>query len=122
MRCRNNPPPQPWRPTVLTGTTDAAMQQGLPAGLQPYFRPKGNAVLPRHISDAFDRMTHYSMKFVNRFRSRYHRMSMAETRHHMEKAIFGERLRCRKPVSRRNEVPAREICHNVRLLAKGARS
>ena len=92
------------------------------AGLQPCFRPKGNAVLPRNISDAFDSMTYYSMRFVNRFRSRYHRMSMAETRHHMEKAIFGERLRCRKPVSRRNEVPAREICHNVRLLAKGARS
>ena len=24
-------------------------------------------------------------------------------------------LGCRKPVSTRNEVPAREICHNVRL-------
>ena len=74
-----------------------------------------------HIRDAFDSMTYYSMKFVNRFRSRYHRRSMAETRYH-EKTIFGERLRCRKPVSRRNEVLAREICHNVRLLAKGARS
>ena len=92
------------------------------AGLQPYFRPKCNAVLPRHISDAFDSMTYYSMKFVNRFRSRYHRRSMAETRYYMEKVIFGERLRCRKPVSRRNEVLAREICHNARLLAKGARS
>ena len=107
---------------MLTETTDAAMQQGLPAGLQPCFRPKGNAVLPRHISDAFDSMTYYSMKFVNRFRSRYHRRSMAETRYYMEKTIFGERLRCRKPVSRRNEVLAREICHNARLLAKGARS
>ena len=59
------------------------------------------------------------MKFVNRFLSRYHRRSMAETRYH-EKTIFGERLRCRKPVSRRNEVLAREICHNVRLPAKVA--
>ena len=64
----------------------------------------------------------HPMKLVNRFLSRCHRRSMAETRHHMEKTIFGERLRCRKPVSRRNEVPAREICHNARLLAKGARS
>ena len=53
------------------------------------------------------------------FLSKYHRMSMAETRHHMERAIFGVRLRYRKPASRRNEVLAREICHNVRLLAKG---
>ena len=37
----------------------------------------------------------------------------------MERAIFGVRLRYRKPASRRNEVLAREICHNVRLLAKG---
>ena len=81
-----------------------------------------NAVLPRHISDAFDRMTHCSMKFVNMFRSRYHRRSMAETRCCMEKVIFGEWLRCRKPVSRRNEVLARKSCHNVRLFAKGAGS
>ena len=47
---------------------------------------------------------------------------MAETCHYMEDMIFGVRLRCRKPASRRNEVLAREICHNVRLLAKGARS
>ena len=45
-------------------------------------------------------------------------MSMAERRHHMERAIFGVRLRCRKPMSRRNDVLAREICHNVRLFAK----
>ena len=92
------------------------------AGLQPRFRPKGNAILPRHISDAFDRMTYCSIKFVDGLRSRYHRRSMAETRYCMEKTMFGERLRCRKPVSRRNEVLAREIYHNVRLLAKGARS
>ncbi|MCL5252970.1 MAG: hypothetical protein M1351_02625 [Candidatus Thermoplasmatota archaeon] len=88
--------------------------------MQRIKRPKGNAVLPRHIGDAFDRMTYYPMKFVNRFRSRYHRRSLAETRCYIEKTIFDERLRCRKPVSKRNEVPAREICHIVRLLAKGA--
>ena len=61
------------------------------------------------------------MKFVNRFRSRCHRRSMTETRY-TEKRIIGERLKCRKPVSRRNEVLAREICHSVRLQAKGAGS
>ena len=55
------------------------------------------------ISDAFDSMTYYSVKFVNRFRSRYHRRSMAE-KPYTEKRIIGERLTCRKPVSMRNEV------------------
>lgn len=45
---------------------------------------------------------------------------MAETWYCMEKTMFGERLRCRKPMSRRNKVLTREIYHNVRLLAKGA--
>jgi len=66
-------------------------------------------------------MTYYSMKSVNRFLRKYHRRSMAETHCYMEKAIFAK-LICRKPASRRNEVLAREICHNVRLLTKGARS
>ena len=80
------------------------------AGLQPGFRPKGNAILPRHISDAFDRMTYCSIKFVDGFRSRYHRRSMAETRYCMEKTMFGERLRCMKTVSGRNEVPLHGRC------------
>jgi hypothetical protein len=63
---------------------------------------------------------HGYMKFVNRLLSKYHRWRMAETRCNMEKVIFDERLRCRKPVSRKIEVLVRDICHIVRLLAKGA--
>lgn len=73
----------------------------------PNSGPKGNEVLPRHIGDSFDSMAYYSMEFVKRFRSRYHRRSMVETCYHMEKVILSERLRSRKPVSRRNEVLAK---------------
>ena len=88
-------------------------------GLQPYFSPKGNARWPTHPGDAFERMTRFALQFPNRFRARYHRRSAAESRFATEKGLFGDRLRCRRPTSRRNEVLAREIVHNVRLLTKG---
>ena len=65
------------------------------------------------------RMTRFALQFPNRFGARYHRRSAAESRFKTEKALFGDRLRCRRPTSRRNEVLAREIVHNVRLLTKG---
>jgi transposase len=89
------------------------------AGLQPYFSPNENARWPTHPEDAFERMTRFALQFPNRFRARYHRRSAAESRFATEKALFGDRLRCKRPTSRTNEVLAREIVHNVRLLTKG---
>lgn len=66
--------------------------------------------------DAFEKMTRFGQQFPNRFASVYHRRSTSESRFATEKLLFGDRLRCRRPVSRRNEVLAREIAHNVRLL------
>ena len=91
------------------------------AGLQPYFPPKENARWRTHPRDAFERMTRFALQFPNRFGARYHRRSAAESRFATEKGLFGDRLRCRRPASRRNEVLAREIVHNVRLLTKGQR-
>ena len=89
------------------------------AGLQPYFSPRKNARRPTHPVDAFDRMTRFALQFPDRWGARYHRRSAAESRFATEKALFGDRLRCRRPTSRRNEVLAREVVHNVRLLTKG---
>ncbi len=89
------------------------------AGLQPYFSPRENARWPMHPVDAFDCMTRFALQFPNRWATRYHRCSAAESRFATEKGLFGDRLRCRRPTSRRNEVLAREIVHNVRLLTKG---
>jgi len=60
----------------------------------------------------------FALQFPNRFAARYHGRSAAESRFATEKALFGDRLRCRRPASRRNEVPARGIMHNVRLFMK----
>ena len=89
------------------------------AGMQPYFSPRENARWPTHPVDAFDRMTRFALQFPNRWGTRYHRRSATESRFATEKGLFGDRLRCRRPTSRRNEVLAREIAHNVRLLTKG---
>ena len=77
------------------------------AGLQAYFSPRENARWPTHPKDAFERMTRFALQFPNRFGSRYHRRSTAESRFATEKALFGGRLRCRRPSSRRNEVLSR---------------
>jgi len=89
--------------------------------LQPYFSPRKNARWPTHPVDAFDRMTRFALRFPNRWGAWYHRRSAAESRFATEKAWFGNRLRCRSPTNWRNEVLAREIVHNVRLLTKEMR-
>jgi len=68
---------------------------------------------------ASERITRFALQFPKRFQARNHRRNAAESRSPTEKALFGDRLRCRRPTSRRNEVLAREIVHNVRLLTNG---
>lgn len=98
--------------------TRSACEAAHAAGLQPYLSPRENARWPTHPVDAFNRMTRFALQFPNRWAARYHRRSAAESRFATEKGLFGDRLRCRRPTSRRNEVLAREIVHNVRLLTK----
>lgn len=86
------------------------------AGFQPYLKPKKNARWWKFPKDAFEKMTRYALQFPNRFASVYHRRSTVESRYATVKELFGDRLRCRQMVSRRNEALAREIVHNARLL------
>jgi transposase len=108
---------------ALTGDraywTRSACAAARDVGLQPYFSPRENARRPTHPVDAFDRMTRFALQFPNRWGTRYHRRSAAESRFATEEVLFGDRLRCRRPTSRRNEVLAREIVHNVKLLTRG---
>lgn len=87
-------------------------------GLQPYFKPKSNAIWRLEPSDAFERATRFALQFPNRFAKKYHERSTSESRNATDKCLFGERLRNRQPVSRRIEVLAREAVHNVRLMTR----
>lgn len=89
------------------------------AGAQPYFSPRENARWPMDPANAFDRMTRFAFQLPNRWGARYHRRSAAESRFATEKGLIGDRPQCRRPASRRNEVLARKIAYNVRLLTKG---
>ncbi len=89
------------------------------AGLQPMIKPKENARWWTRPTDAFERMTRFAKQFPNRFKKLYHRRSTSESRNATEKGLFGDRLRTRRPASRRNDALAREIVYNVRLLTKG---
>ena len=88
--------------------------------LQAIMQPKENARWWAHPKDPFERMTRFAMQFPRRFKKLYHRRSTSESRNATDKGLFGDRLRTRRPASRRNDVLAREIVHNVRLLTKGA--
>jgi len=78
-----------------------------------------NARWPTPPGDAFERMRRFALQFPKWFGSWYHRRSAAESRFATEKALFGDRLRCRLPTGRRREVLAREFVHNMLLLTKG---
>jgi hypothetical protein len=86
------------------------------AGLQPYVKPKTNARWWRFPSDPFEKMPRYALNVPNRFQDVDRRRVTAESRFAMVKLLFGDRLRCRQRISRRNTVLAREIVHNVRLV------
>ena len=89
------------------------------AGLTPYFKPKKNARFWKWPKDDFEKMNRFAHQFPNRFAAVYHQRSTSESRNATEKLLFGDRVRSRLPVARRNEVLCREVVHNVRLLTKG---
>ena len=86
------------------------------SGLQPYFKPKSNARHWANPKDPFEKMTRFARQFPNRFAKRYHERSTSESRNATEKMLFGDRLRSRRPTSRRIEVFARETVYNARLM------
>lgn len=88
------------------------------AGLQPYFKPKSNALWRVTPHDDFERATRFALQFPNRFAEKYHERSTIESRNATDKGLFGERLRNRTPVSRRVEVFAREAVYNARLMTR----
>lgn len=88
------------------------------ARLRPYFMPHDNARRVTIPGDAFERMTRLAQTRPDEFGRVYHRRSTSESRNATEKGLFGDRLRSRKPDSRRNETLARQIVYNARLLTK----
>lgn len=74
------------------------------AGLTPYFKPKTSARFWKWPKDDVEKMNRFAHQFPNRFARVYQRRSTSESRNATEKLLFGDGLRSRRPVARRNEV------------------
>jgi transposase len=69
---------------------------------------------------AYEKLVNFATHWPNRFRRLTALRKLAEAVFHSTKQTFGHRLRCRDPVARRNEVRAKRLAHNVRVLARRA--
>lgn len=85
-------------------------------GATPLHRPKSNSRWTAHPRNDYERCVRFSRQFPNRFRALYASRNLVETTFAMTKAAFGDRLRSRTPTAQTNEIKAKQVGHNIRIM------
>lgn len=70
----------------------------------------------RFPDSAYGKLVNFATHWPNRYDDLRARRGLAESAFQRTKETGGERLRCRDPRGRRNEVRAKKLVHNVRVL------
>ena len=84
-------------------------------GVTPYIDPKENAVLRSQPGDAYEAMVSFARHFPNRWKETYRWRTKLESMFHAIKAAMVEGVRGRSATSRRNQILARCVVHNLRM-------
>jgi transposase len=87
-------------------------------GGTPYIPFKSNTVEPKDDS-IWAKMCHLFMYNREAYMLHYHKRSNAESAFSMMKGKFGDAVRSKSEVGQVNEVLAKRLCHNIRVLYKG---
>lgn len=99
-------------------TGEACLQAVRETGATPLHDLRKDHAYARWPSSAYEKLVNFATHWPNRFRRLTALRKLAESVFHSTKQKFGHRLRCRDPVARRNEVRAKRLAHNVRVLAR----
>jgi len=97
---------------------DRCLRAAKEHGATPVHVIKKNAVYRHHPETEYQRMVNFATHWPNRYSSMYGKRNHAETAFSMITRLFGQRLRCRSRIGRKNEVQAKLSMFNIFLLAK----
>lgn len=98
-------------------TSDACIRVAKKHGATAFHDVKKNAIHERYPKTAYRKLVNFATHWPNRYKSLKAKRSHAETAFSMIEHHFNGRLRCRTKLARENEVRAKLISHNLRLLA-----
>lgn len=98
-------------------TSDECIRIANGHGAKAFHDVKSNAIHDRYPKTAYRKLVNFAKHWPNRYRSIKGKRSHAETAFSMIEYHFNGRLRCRTKNARENEVQAKVVSHNLRLLA-----
>jgi transposase len=65
---------------------------------------------------AYEKLCHFATHWPNRYEQLKRHRTLIETAFQATKTKFGDRLTCRDPTARENEIMAKQVAHNIRML------
>lgn len=86
------------------------------SGATPLHDVRADARHVRWPRNAYEKLVNFATHWPNRYRALTRHRKLVETVFACTKEKFGERLRCRDPVARENEVLAKQLAHNIRMV------
>ncbi|MCA1820055.1 MAG: transposase [Halobacteriales archaeon] len=95
---------------------DACLRAAQEHGATPLHRFRKDA---RHFAvptTPLQKMVNFAKHWPNRFAALTGQRALVETAFHCTKQRFGHQLRCRHPTARLNEILAKQVAHNARIL------
>jgi transposase len=108
-------PVQSLADSAYTGQTclDVVDQHGAKA----FHDVKCNAVYVHHPETTYEKLVNFSIHWPNRFKKISGKRAHVETSFSSMTEAFGYRIRCKNKIGRKNEVQAKIVAHNIRMLA-----
>jgi len=87
-------------------------------GATPIHHVKSNAKWTQFPATEYQKMVRFQQQFPQRSRQLRARRSLIETTYSCTKERFGDRIRCRNPIAKANEITTKKIGHNIRILVQ----
>jgi transposase len=85
-------------------------------GATPMHTLRKDASPTRQGNSPYSQLVQWAHRFPNRYKQLTGKRSLVETAFQCTKNRFDDRLRCRHPIARANEVQAKQTAHNIRML------
>ena len=98
-------------------TSEHCIQVANEHGASAIHAIKSNAIHRPYPRTGYEKLVNFAIHWPNRFKQLKAKRAHAETTFGIISQCFNYRLRCRSDIARKNEVQAKFVSHNVRLLA-----
>lgn len=96
---------------------EECLQTAFEHGATPLHAVRADAKHTRTPQTRYEKLVNFRIQWPNRFENLTADRSLIESTFSMVKNRFGHKIRCRTRLGKHNEVRAKEIAHNIRVLA-----